>query len=194
MQRPLRMNPRTYTHAAARRAACSCSCRCYERAVATGDKEGVVYYTLASLYEKVGNADKAAHFYRLNYERLEAAAEQSHGSRVALGGLEATQTILYLAQYELKQGNLKEASTLAMRVLDIGDSDAGQAKEQVAWFAQTLCPEPECHCFPCSFFPPYNSSFSFFLSFVSLKPPLNCRQEHFSSKYPKRRRVIGRSS
>lgn len=110
-----------------------CFCRCYERAVATGDKEGIVYFTLASLYAEVGNAEKAAQFYRLNYERLEAAAEQGHGSRAVLGGLEATQTILYLAQYEFKQGNLNEARTLAMRVLDIGDSDAGQAKEQVGF-------------------------------------------------------------
>ncbi|KAF8061421.1 APC8 [Scenedesmus sp. PABB004] len=64
--------------------------RCYRRAVAHGDREGIALARLAKLHEAQGEAGQAAHYYALNLARLDGEGA---------GGADVTEALLFLAEY-----------------------------------------------------------------------------------------------
>ncbi|KAI8473690.1 MAG: hypothetical protein J3K34DRAFT_518801 [Monoraphidium minutum] len=94
--------------------------RCYRRAVANGDREGIALHKLAKLHEGMGDAATAAHYYRLNLERLDAEG--------AAAGSDTVDALLFLAEHCKDQGEFQEAEALCQRLMDVGGSANSRAK------------------------------------------------------------------
>jgi anaphase-promoting complex subunit 8 len=90
--------------------------RCYRRALANDDREGIALAKLAKLHASMGQRDEAAHFHRLNLQRL----DDDHAE-----GSELVEALQFLAQYAKECGRLQEAEKYCTRLLDFG----GPAKE-----------------------------------------------------------------
>ena len=90
--------------------------RCYRRALANDDREGIALAKLAKLHANTGQREEAAHFHRLNLQRL----DDEHAE-----GAELIEALQFLAQYAKESGSLQEAEKYCTRLLDFG----GPAKE-----------------------------------------------------------------
>jgi anaphase-promoting complex subunit 8 len=90
--------------------------RCYRRALANDDREGIALAKLAKLHANMGQREEAAHFHRLNLQRL----DDEHAE-----GAELIEALQFLAQYAKESGSLQEAEKYCTRLLDFG----GPAKE-----------------------------------------------------------------
>ncbi|CAI5459191.1 unnamed protein product [Closterium sp. Yama58-4] len=90
--------------------------RCYRRAVASNESEGLALHKLSKLYEGLGQMKQAAHFYKRNLDRMDS--EQVEGP-------ELVEALLFLATHHRSEGSLAEAERYSTRLLDFG----GPAKE-----------------------------------------------------------------
>ncbi|CAI7812339.1 unnamed protein product [Closterium sp. NIES-54] len=90
--------------------------RCYRRAVASNESEGLALHKLSKLYEGLGQMRQAAHFYKRNLDRMDS--EQVEGP-------ELVEALLFLATHHRSEGSLAEAERYSTRLLDFG----GPAKE-----------------------------------------------------------------
>ncbi|WIA34840.1 hypothetical protein OEZ86_013138 [Tetradesmus obliquus] len=93
--------------------------RCYRRAVAHGDREGIGLAKLAKLHEAQGERATAAHYYALNLARLDAERVQ---------GGDVTEALLFLAEYAKDMGMLAEAEAYCQRLMDVGGPANMRAK------------------------------------------------------------------
>ncbi|KAF6260843.1 POT family-domain-containing protein [Scenedesmus sp. NREL 46B-D3] len=93
--------------------------RCYRRAVAHGDREGIGLAKLAKLHEAQGERATAAHYYALNLARLDAERVQ---------GGDVTEALLFLAEYTKDMGMLAEAEQYCQRLMDVGGPANMRAK------------------------------------------------------------------
>eukprot|EP00897_Mesotaenium_endlicherianum_P009716 jgi/Mesen1/8773/ME000524S08071 len=90
--------------------------RCYTRAHASSDREGIALAKLAKLHASLHQKPQAAHYYKMNLERLDA-------NRVE--GQDCIEALQYLANFHKSWGRLELAEAYATRLLDYG----GPAKE-----------------------------------------------------------------
>ncbi|CAI5536521.1 unnamed protein product, partial [Closterium sp. Naga37s-1] len=85
--------------------------RCYRRAVASNESEGLALHKLSKLYEGLGQMRQAAHFYKRNLDRMDS--EQVEGP-------ELVEALLFLATHHRSEGSLAEAERYSTRLLDFG--------------------------------------------------------------------------
>jgi len=93
--------------------------KCYERAEQNSDKDGIALNALAKLYQDLGDADKAAHYYKKNLYRRDQ--EQ-------LQGQETVDALLFLAQHCKDKRLFHEAEDYCSRLLDCAGKEKEQAK------------------------------------------------------------------
>ena len=85
--------------------------RCYQRAVANDEREGIALSKLATLHREK-NEKAAAHYYLLNLKRLDEESSGSVDSNEKIDALE------FLAQFYKKEGRYDEAEQACVRLLD----------------------------------------------------------------------------
>ena len=84
--------------------------RCYQRAVANNEREGLALSKLATLHREK-NEKAAAHYYLLNLKRLDEDSPQVESN-------EKIDALEFLAQFYKKEGRYDEAEQAAVRLLD----------------------------------------------------------------------------
>lgn len=92
--------------------------RCYRRALALGDKEGVALHKLALLHEKRGETAEAAHYHGL---ALQAA------DILKADGQDTVHALEFLAEHSMAT-DIEEAEKYATRLLDHGPTAKEKAK------------------------------------------------------------------
>lgn len=92
--------------------------RCYRRALALGDREGVALRKLASLHEKRGEVTEAAHYHGLALQAADA---------LKADGQDTVHALEFLAEH-LMDTDVKEAEKHATRLLDLGPTAKEKAK------------------------------------------------------------------
>jgi anaphase-promoting complex subunit 8 len=85
--------------------------RCYRRALANEDAEGIALARLAKLHERLGQLDEAASFYERNLARMDAEG---------VAGAELSDTLQFLARRAKAAGEWDKATELFNRLLDFG--------------------------------------------------------------------------
>lgn len=98
--------------------------RCYHRAEANSDGEGIAAAKLARLYDRLGNAKQAALYHRRVLERHETVS----------GDPDSVAALLFLTEYSRSHGRLDDAERFCDQLLDVG---VGAVREQ----AQSLLRE-----------------------------------------------------
>lgn len=93
--------------------------RCYRRAVQNGDREGIALHKLAKLHQARNETREAAHYFRMNLERIEAEN---------ITGSDQLDALIYLAEYAKATGNLAEAEAYCLQLLDYGAPSKEKAK------------------------------------------------------------------
>jgi anaphase-promoting complex subunit 8 len=83
--------------------------RCYQRAVANNEREGLALSKLATLHANK-NEKAAAHYYLLNLKRLDEEGVES-GEKI--------EALEFLSQFYKKEGRLGEAEAACVRLLDV---------------------------------------------------------------------------
>ncbi|PSC70628.1 anaphase-promoting complex subunit 8-like [Micractinium conductrix] len=92
--------------------------RCHRRALPY-DKEGVAVHELAKLHERQGQRSDAAHYHRLNLERIDAEG---------ISGQDAVEALTFLADYHRDMNDFEAAEAYYTRLLDFGAGSKEQAK------------------------------------------------------------------
>lgn len=93
--------------------------RCYRRAVQNGDREGIALHKLAKLHQARNETREAAHYFKMNLERIEAEN---------ISGSDQLDALIYLAEYAKATGNLTEAESYCLQLLDYGAPSKEKAK------------------------------------------------------------------
>jgi anaphase-promoting complex subunit 8 len=83
--------------------------RCYQRAVANNEREGIALSKLATLHREK-NEKAAAHYYLLNLKRLDGEGFDSN---------EKIEALEFLSQFYKKEQRLEEAEAACVRLLDV---------------------------------------------------------------------------
>ncbi|CAD7697103.1 unnamed protein product, partial [Ostreobium quekettii] len=76
----------------------------------------------ARLHKKCGQDDEAAHYFKINLDRLDAQRGQEQAST------DAVDAMLFLANYHKARGNFADAEEFCTRLLDIGGAVRERAK------------------------------------------------------------------
>jgi len=84
--------------------------RCYQRAVANNEREGIALSKLATLHREK-NEKAAAHYYLLNLKRLDAEVLDADSN-------EKIEALEFLSQFYKKERRLEEAEAACVRLLD----------------------------------------------------------------------------
>ncbi|GAB4814903.1 hypothetical protein N2152v2_001949 [Parachlorella kessleri] len=92
--------------------------RCHRRALPY-DKEGVAVHELAKLHARLGQRDQAAHYHKLNLDRIDAEG---------ITGQDAVEALTFLAEYHQSKGELELAEQYFTRLLDFGGGSKEKAK------------------------------------------------------------------
>ena len=92
--------------------------RCYQRAVANNEGEGIALAKLAMLHREK-NPKAAAHYYILNLKRLD---------KEDLESAEKHEALEFLAHYYMKEQRLQEAEAACARLLDVSGPARHAAK------------------------------------------------------------------
>lgn len=95
--------------------------RCHQRALPY-DKEGVAVHALAKLHERLGQRSEAAHYHRLNLERMSAEG---------ISGQDAVEALTFLADFCKHTGDFEAAERYYMELLDYGADCKEQAKSSL---------------------------------------------------------------
>lgn len=95
--------------------------KCYKRALAHNDREGIALVRLARLLEEAGRGAEAAEYYALNLARLDEL--ESNGE-----GKEKAAALVYLAQHCKAAGDFSRAEAFCARLLDFGGPEKEVAK------------------------------------------------------------------
>lgn len=85
--------------------------RCYRRALANDDAEGIALARLAKLHDRLGQHDEAASYYERNLARMDAEG---------VVGAELSDTLGFLARRAKAFGDWDRATELFNRLLDFG--------------------------------------------------------------------------
>ncbi|KAL3158903.1 anaphase-promoting complex component apc8 [Trebouxia sp. C0010 RCD-2024] len=93
--------------------------RCYRRAVQNKDREGIALHKLAKLHQARAETREAAHYFRMNLERIEAEN---------ITGSDQLDALIYLAEYAKATGSLTEAEAYCLQLLDYGAPSKEKAK------------------------------------------------------------------
>lgn len=93
--------------------------RCYRRALANGEREGIALHKLAHLHARRGEREQAAHYYKLNLEAIDT---------MNLSGTDALAALDFLAEHSFELGNLSESEGHAVRLLDYGPAAKERAR------------------------------------------------------------------
>lgn len=99
--------------------------KCYLRALRNNDNEGIAMHKLAKLHGNLGHHDEAAHYYKMNLERM----EKEHND-----GPEMMDALYYLANYYKHRKDFEAAEMYCSRLLDYG----GPAKQNAKGLLQEL--------------------------------------------------------
>jgi anaphase-promoting complex subunit 8 len=83
--------------------------KCYERAEVNNDKEAIALSKLAKLYQKLGDQDKAAYYYKKNLDLRDQEGVE---------GQDTIDALLFLGTFCKNQMNLEEAEKYCSRLLD----------------------------------------------------------------------------
>jgi len=103
--------------------------RCYRRALALGDREGVALRKLATLHERRGETQDAAHYYTLALEAADA---------LKLHGEDTLHALEFLAEHSLSINKMEEVEKYATRLLDHGPTAKEKGKAILRRMHQTV--------------------------------------------------------
>ncbi|KAI3429609.1 hypothetical protein D9Q98_005695 [Chlorella vulgaris] len=95
--------------------------RCHRRALPY-DKEGVAVHELAKLHERMGQRLEAAHYHRLNLDRIDGEG---------LSGQDAVEALTFLADFHKDGGDYEAAERYYTRLLDFGAGSKEAAKSSL---------------------------------------------------------------
>jgi anaphase-promoting complex subunit 8 len=84
--------------------------KCYEKAIAYKDKEGIALFKIAKIYQLQGDEDKAASCFMENLKKINNNEESEN--------VELIESYLYLAKYYKKKEDYKEAYNYLLKLKD----------------------------------------------------------------------------
>lgn len=95
--------------------------RCHRRALPY-DKEGVAVHELAKLHERLNQRAEAAHYHKLNLDRIDGEG---------ISGQDAVEALSFLAEFHKDTGEYELAEQYYTRLLDFGAGSKEQAKSSL---------------------------------------------------------------
>ncbi|ORX92888.1 anaphase-promoting complex subunit Apc8 [Basidiobolus meristosporus CBS 931.73] len=93
--------------------------KCYKRALLGSENEVIALNKLGNLYKKLDQQDTAAYYYHLSLKQTKIQDNHS---------IDLVETCLFLAYYEKKRGNFKEAEEYVTEVLKYNGPEKEEAK------------------------------------------------------------------